>query len=218
MQFNIAPRYEFGFGLSYTTFALSDIHFKEIKPKSALPSPRPDGVSPPSYDETVPPVSDALIPSGFRKLKKYIYPYIDRASDVKYGSYPYPAGYDVKQPLSQAGGGEGGNPSLWDVHAEVEVTLTNTGTIKGQEVVQLYVSFPPATDGPDEIDFPVKVLRAFEKVTLGPRNSKQVKLSLTRKDLSYWSVRQQNWVMPTEGKFKLMVGTSSRNLPLRTTF
>lgn len=138
--------------------------------------------------------------------------------------YPYPEGYDIIQPLSQAGGGPGGNPSLWDVYAEVEVTLTNVGRVSGKEVVQLYVSFPDndpidplqkfSSNGPF-VDFPIKVLRGFEKIELGPRGHTKVKFLLTRKDLSYWSVVYQNWVMPTQGKFVFSVGTSSRNLPLK---
>lgn len=139
---------------------------------------------------------------------------------MKKGEYPYPDGYDTKQPLSQAGGGEGGNPSLWDVHAEVQITLTNTGKLYGQEVIQVYVSFPDDVYDSDgsHIDFPVKVLRGFEKVALAPGRAKRVTLELTRKDLSYWSVVHQNWVMPTKGRFVVRVGTSSRNLPLRGQF
>ena len=217
----ISPRYEFGFGLSYTTFSYSDLNITLTKPKSAFPSARPDGITPPTLDETVPPASEAVFPAGFRKLKKFIYPYINSVSEINPGKYPYPEGYDVVQPLSQAGGGEGGNPSLWDVHAEVEFSLTNTGKRTGKDVVQLYVSFPSNVHVGDDAsrpglyhDFPVRVLRAFDKIELAPGESKVVKLQLTRKDLSYWSVIHQNWVMPTQGRFKISVGSSSRNLPL----
>ncbi|KAI5114583.1 hypothetical protein M0805_006516, partial [Coniferiporia weirii] len=129
------------------------------------------------------------------------------------------------QQPSQAGGGEGGNPSLWDVYAEVEVTVTNTGQRTGKEVVQLYVSFPENVHVGDVEgkarkgrynDFPLNVLRGFEKVELAPGENKRVVLKLTRKDLSYWSVTHQNWVVPTQGKFRLNVGSSSRILPLST--
>ncbi|EJD05137.1 uncharacterized protein FOMMEDRAFT_79988 [Fomitiporia mediterranea MF3/22] len=222
-KYAITPRYEFGFGLSYTTFTYSNLNVTPTKSKSPFPSARPQGLSPPRLDETIPPASDAVYPPGFRKLKKFIYPYIDRVSDIKTGKYPYPAGYDIVQEPSQAGGGEGGNPSLWDIHAEVEFTLTNTGQRRGKEVVQLYVSFPSnihvgdidGTARPGLYnDFPVRVLRGFEKIELAPGESKQVKFEVTRKDLSYWSVEHQNWVMPTRGTFELSVGSSSRNMPL----
>ncbi|KAI9786306.1 MAG: hypothetical protein M1816_008047 [Peltula sp. TS41687] len=225
-KFDVESRYEFGYGLSYTNFELSDISAAMVKPKSAFPSPRPDGTNPPSYSDDIPSAHEAVFPAGFRKLKKYIYPYIDQksADHIKKAKYPYPEGYDHEQPRSPAGGGEGGNPSLWDVHAQVNVTITNKGSRVGKEVVQLYLSFPPnvpeggsAGASPAEtkpVDFPVKVLRAFEKPELQPGESKSITFHLTRKDLSYWSVTDQNWVMPTQGKFKIQVGNSSRNLPL----
>lgn len=132
------------------------------------------------------------------------------------------------QTPSPAGGGEGGNPSLWDIHAQVAVTVTNTGKRTGKEVVQVYVSLPSLQDGSSNIDtsdgciegkdFPVRVLRAFEKVELRAGESRVTSLNLTRKDLSYWSVVHQNWVMPTCGPFKISVGRSSRNLLLSASF
>jgi beta-glucosidase len=43
-------------------------------------------------------------------------------------------------------------------------------------------------------------------------------MTLSRKDLSYWSVRAQNWVMPVEGTFRVWAGRSSRDLPLVVEF
>lgn len=212
------PRYEFGFGLSYTTFELSDLRLTTLKPKSALPDPRLQGLPPPSYPSTLPDAAAALFPAGFRKLKNYIYPYIESVADTKPGSYPYPAGYSTAQPPSPAGGGEGGNPSLYDVHVEVNVTVTNTGTRPGKEVVQLYLSFPETVldaETGETVDFPVRVLRGFEKVEVGVGESRVVSLGLTRRDFSWWCVRKGNWVMPTEGAFTVSVGRSSRDLALR---
>ena len=177
-------------------------------------------------DDTIPPAESALIPAGFRKLKKYVYPYINSVSEIEEGKYPYPEGYDTWHAPSQAGGGEGGNPSLWHPYVDIEVDLQNTGSRNGKEVVQVYVSYPdtesdddlhipnePVTSNP-KVDFPVRVLRAFEKVELDPGETTTVRIELTRKDLSYWSNRQQNWMMPVKGNFTFWVGTSSRNLPL----
>lgn len=217
-KYDISPRYEFGFGLSYTTFEFVDLAFTTTKAKSALPAPRPASLNPPILESALPDPSTALFPKGFRKLKKYVYPYISSTDQIQKGEYPYPQGYTEKQPPSQAGGGQGGNPSLYDIHLNISLTLTNTGTRKGMEVVQLYLSFPEkvveeATG--DVIDFPVKVLRAFEKVELDAGESRTVAMGLTRKDLSYWSVVRQNWVMPVEGEFTVRVGRSSRDLPLQ---
>ena len=211
---SITPRYEFGFGLSYTNFSFSDLFLTTVKEKSPFPSPRPETLPPPSFDTSIPNPSTAVFPDGFRKLKKYIYPYLSSVSEVTPGRYPYPDGYSIEQPLSQAGGGEGGNPSLFETHLRVNVILINTGNRKGKQVVQVYVSFPKGVVDEStgkKIDFPVKVLRGFEKVELDKGERKEVSIELTRKDLSYWSVGRQNWVMPVEGKFNITVGASSRD-------
>lgn len=217
-RYTITPRYEFGFGLSYTTFSFSDLSLTTSKPKSPFPSPRIQPLTPPSYDSTIPDPSTALFPSNFRKLKKYIYPYISSTSDIVSGRYPYPDGYFVEQTPSPAGGWEGGNPSLYEIHLLVNVTITNTGKRQGKQVVQVYLSFPAGVvdeSTGETIEFPVKVLRGFEKVELDVGKSTEVQIGLTRKDLSYWSRGRGNWVMPTEGNFTVLVGASSRDLPLK---
>ncbi|KAL8915894.1 MAG: hypothetical protein Q9172_006580 [Xanthocarpia lactea] len=216
-KYNITPRYEFGFGLSYTTFEFSNLTLTEKKAKSALPAPRLDSqVAPPTYPTDLPDPSTALFPPNFRKLKRRIYPYISSISDIKHGKYPYPDGYDDVQPPSPAGGGAGGNPDLYTSHLTASVNLKNTGSRKGKQVVQVYVSFPDgvvdASTG-DKIDFPVRQLRRFEKIELEAGKSQNVEFEFTRKDLSYWSRGLGNWVMPTEGNFTVSVGASSRDLP-----
>ncbi|EER43891.1 glycosyl hydrolase [Histoplasma capsulatum H143] len=178
---------------------------------------------------------------GFRILAKYIYPYLSSVKGIKKEPpYNYPEGYYQAQPPSPAGGGEGGNPSLFEPFVTVNVTVNNTGSRVGKEVVQVYVSFPErvfdvpilnngsynstlmsylnqtlATDNSTKpVDFPPRVLRNFVKVELHPGQAVNVSLSLTRKDLSFWSVVNQNWVMPVTGTFKVWVGRSSRDLQL----
>jgi beta-glucosidase-like glycosyl hydrolase len=213
----IEPRYAFGHGLSYTKFELSDLSITKLGTISPLPAPRPGGLTPPSFDNTIPPVSDALFPNGFTKLKKFVYPYLTSAEHVKKGKYPYPDGYDHVQQPSAAGGGEGGNPSLFEELVSVQVRITNTGDRRGKEVVQVYVSLPPSIQEAGElIESPVRVLRNFTKIELDSGAEQMLNLTLTRKDLSYWSVIQQNWVIP-DGPSMVSVGRSSRDLPLVAT-
>lgn len=213
-RYDIEPTFEFGFGLSYTTFEYTNLTVTSVRQKSPLPSPRPAGLPAPQFDNVIPDPSTALFPEGFTKLKKFIYPYIEKVSDIKIGEYPYPEGYDIKQVPSQAGGGEGGNPDLWNVYATVSVDLKNTGSRDGKEVAQLYLSYADVAGNAAKVDFPRKALRGFEKIHLDKGQAQTIQFNLTRRDLSYWDVVQQNWVMPTEGKITIWVGASSRDLRL----
>ncbi|OAA70341.1 Glycoside hydrolase, family 3 [Cordyceps fumosorosea ARSEF 2679] len=213
-KFNIKPRFEFGFGLSYTSFNYSNLQITEVKAKSKLAGDRPaDEANPPDLGDKIPDVSEAMFPAEIRKLKKYIYPYIQSEAEIEPGEYTYPKGYDVKQPPSAAGGGEGGHPELWETHVTVRADVGNEGAVSGKTVLQLYVSFPD-TKG---VSFPVRVLRGFEKVLLALGESRSVEFNLTRRDLSYWDTTLQNWVMP-EGQFSISVGASSRDLKLSGTW
>ena len=213
----IVPRYEFGFGLSYTTFSFHNLTLTTLRPKSPLPSPRPDDdTEPPSYSREIAAIGSAFFPANFRRLKNYIYPYLEPTKIIKTDPYPYPTGYNMIQPRSQAGGGEGGNPSLYETHLLVLVNVTNTGPRMGKQVVQVYVSFPDNTIDEStgkKIEFPVRVLRGFEKLEIEKGETKWAEIKLTRRDLSYWSIVMQNWVMP-DGIFGISVGASSRDLPL----
>ena len=216
----ITPRYEFGHGLSYTTFTLSSMFIDPQElPGNSIPAPRLKGLDPPKLNHKPPNPTEALWPQGFRRLKKYIYPYIDSVSDIKQGPpYPYPKGYsegDEPHPLSPAGGGQGGNPDLYTPALKLQATLSNTGSVPGSAVVQLYISLPQTAKSPSGqgnlVDMPVRVLRQFEKVFLKEGERAVVDMELTRRDLSYWDVEMQNWVLPA-GRFEVCLGFSSRDL------
>jgi beta-glucosidase len=223
---NITPRYEFGFGLTYTRFHLSGLMIqRKIFPKTALPKPRPyPPVEPPKYDGIIPDPKDAVFPEGFRKLKKYIYPYISSASAISPGEPQYPPGSGPDHPStpSQAGGASGGNLDLYTVAAEVSALIANIGDRDSSVVVQLYVRMPQNykdEETGEEIVFPVRQLRNWEKVFMKKGDSRRlIKMELTRKDLSYWSPTRQNWVMPTLTDIGIELGFSSRDIKLRGTF
>jgi beta-glucosidase len=75
-------------------------------------------------------------------------------------------------------------------------------------VPQVYLSLPQPAN---EDATPVRVLRGFEKVFLEPGASRTVEFALMRRDLSYWDVGSQGWVIG-EGEVGVHVGFSSRDL------
>jgi beta-glucosidase-like glycosyl hydrolase len=227
--YNITPRYEFGYGLSYTSWKLSSgqVHFLNAAERyKPLPAPRPAGIAPPVLPIKLPDVRSALFPSKFRKLRKYIYPYIDDTTDLNPGGSPqYPPNYTPTSMLSPAGGGPGGNPDLYTPLVEVRATLTNTGDRAGKCVVQVYISLPQDyhdRETGEIISNPVRVLRNFDKYEITNHNGRaEVNITLTRKDLSYWSVVRGNWVLPQPGEggnIAIEVGFSSRDLPIKMTY
>ena len=94
------------------------------------------------------------------------------------------------------------------------VTVTNTGTVVGSEVVQLYVSMPKTS----ELTHPPRLLRAFGKARdLAPGASTRVELALDRIAVSYWDERIGRWVIE-RGEYGVSVGPSSDVLPLTASF
>ncbi|KAF1992086.1 glycoside hydrolase family 3 protein [Aulographum hederae CBS 113979] len=138
-QAKIEPRFEFGFGLSYTTFKYSSLKVNHLSNTTTALS---------------------------------VYP-------------------------------NGGQPSLFTPILKVSATITNTGSVSGKEVAQLYLGFPAAASSP------AKQLRGFQKVEIQPGETKPVEFVLHRRDLSTWDVEAQAWKL-AGGKFRVVVGKSSR--------
>jgi beta-glucosidase len=87
--------------------------------------------------------------------------------------------------------------------------VTNTGSVPGGEVAQLYVSDPSA-----KAQRPERELKGFEKVHLAPGETKRVTLSLDARAFSYWDEAAHKWTIDP-GKFVIRVGDSSENTPLQ---
>ena len=108
----------------------------------------------------------------------------------------------------------GGNPALWENLYSITAEITNTGAVAGTAVPQLYLGLPQIAHQ----DFtPKKVLRGFEKVVLEPGKKSMVTFNLTRRDISYWDIVAQQWLIPS-GSIKAMAGFSSRNIQNTTSF
>lgn len=94
---------------------------------------------------------------------------------------------------------------------EVSVVLKNCGAVKGKEVVQLYLSHPQT-----ELPHPPLALKAFEKVELEPGEEKTITLTLTPEEFKSYHPALQQWIIE-QGEYQLLVGGSSRELPLKAT-
>ncbi|CAG8116115.1 unnamed protein product [Penicillium salamii] len=139
---DIDPRYEFGFGLSYTSFEYSRLSI--------------------NIAATAGPSNGPIIP--------------------------------------------GGAEELFETVGTISAIVQNTGKVPGAEVAQLYIGLPDSAP-----DTPPKQLRGFEKLLLQPEQSGMATFELTRRDLSYWDVQEQKWIIPS-GAFTVFVGSSSRDI------
>lgn len=90
----------------------------------------------------------------------------------------------------------------------VSFDVTNTGSVAGAEVAELYVSDPSA-----KADRPERELKGFAKVRLAPGETRHVTLSLDARAFSYWDEPSHKWTIDP-GKFVIRVGDSSENTPL----
>jgi beta-glucosidase len=88
---------------------------------------------------------------------------------------------------------------------KVSVEVSNTGKVRGDEVVQLYIR-----DEVSSVTRPIKELRGFRRLTLEPGETKTVEFSLGFDQLSFLNRDMRPVVEP--GTFKIMVGGNSVDL------
>ena len=101
-------------------------------------------------------------------------------------------------------------PSKIDINdgAEVSVDITNTGAVKGKEIVQLYVS-----DRTYATNRPVHELKGFDKVELEPGETKTVTFKLDKRSFAWYSTEVGDWYA-ADGSYVIEIGKSSRDIPL----
>lgn len=92
------------------------------------------------------------------------------------------------------------------------VDVTNTGNREGDDVIQLYIS-----DLKSSVERPVKELKAFQRVSLKPGETKTVTLTTDRRALSFWDEASGNW-KAEPGDFQALVGDASDKLPCKVKF
>ncbi|WEK37685.1 MAG: glycoside hydrolase family 3 C-terminal domain-containing protein [Candidatus Pseudobacter hemicellulosilyticus] len=99
-----------------------------------------------------------------------------------------------------------------DETIRISVTVKNTGTRKGAEVVQLYVS-----DKKSSLPRPVKELKGFQKVELEPGQVGTLHFLINKKTLSFFDDTKHDWVAEP-GEFEALIGASSVEIKGKVSF
>ena len=138
---------------------------------------------------------------GYRHFdKENIEPAFSFGHGLSYTTFEYS---NLKLSRSQIKAGE----SL-----SVELQIKNSGRHEGGEVVQLYIQDMQST-----LPRPLKELKGFEKVILRPAQSKVMRIDLDARSMSFYDPSQKRWTIEA-GKFKVHIGSSSRNIKLTAEF
>jgi beta-glucosidase len=173
--------------------AVADVLFGKVDPGGKLPMTFPHNVGqiPISYNE---------LPTGrpFDPNNKYTSKYLDVLNTPT-----YPFGYGLSyttfslSSLNLSSNSVPGNGPL-----SVGVTIKNTGSVAGDDVVQLYLH-----ESDTAILRPVRELEGFQRLTLAPGQSHRVTFQLNGQNFGYYNEAGQFLVQP--GPFDVWVGDSS---------
>jgi beta-glucosidase len=173
--------------------AIADVLFGDYNPSGKLPVsiPRTVGQFPFYYNHSA------------TKKRKYIdmpsTPLYEFGFGLSYTTFEYSNLHIIPDKIYNEG------------NVDITFDVKNTGSVKGDEVVELYIN-----DIISSTSRPVIELKGYDKVSLGPGETKTVKLKLTPEELSLLD-RDMN-VVVEPGIFEVMVGSSSADIRLRGQF
>jgi len=183
--------------------AVADVLFGDINPSGRLPVtvPRHSGQLPMFYNY------DAAKAHWMREPRAGGAPYVDMPATplfafghgLSYTRFDYT---DIK--VSPAKISTTGT-------VKVALTVTNSGKVAGEELVQLYVKDVLASVGR-----PDKELKGFQRVALTPGESKRISIPLAASDLAFLD-RSMKWIVEP-GRFDVMVGASAEDIRLNGSF
>lgn len=182
--------------------ALADVLFGDVNPSGKLPTTFPrrweDAAAYGNYPGTDGVVHyDEGIFVGYRHFdQKNLAPLFPFGHGLSYTSFAY---RDLRiEPSTLDGAG----------NIEVSLTVANTGSRSGAEVVQLYIQ-----DEESSVPRPKKELKGFQKVFLQPGEERQVAFVLDKSALAFYDIVTKDWITEP-GKFQVLVGSSSRDIRL----
>ncbi|HXN59695.1 MAG TPA: glycoside hydrolase family 3 C-terminal domain-containing protein, partial [Acidimicrobiales bacterium] len=173
--------------------AVADVLFGKVDPGGKLPMTFPVNVGqiPISYNE---------LPTGrpYDPNNKYTSRYLDAPNAPL-----YPFGYGLSYTTFSLSSPQLSSTSVSaNGPLTVSTTITNTGSVAGDDVVQLYLH-----ENYTSILQPVEKLEGFQRVTLAPGQSKTITFTLGRQNFGFYNDQGQFAVEP--GPFNLWVSDSS---------
>ena len=185
------------FGGSEAADAICDVVFGDVAPsgKLTVTMPRNVGQIPIYYNHLN---TGRPNPKWFTKFTTN---YLDVPNDPL-----FPFGYGLSyttfeySPLTLSG-----NSMTTGGNITASVTVTNTGSCEGTEVVQLYIR-----DMVGSIARPVQELKGFERICLKPGESRTVNFTINADLLKFYNSNLDYVCEP--GEFEVMVGTNSRDV------
>ena len=187
------------FGGSEAGYAISDVLFGDVNPSGKLTTTWPQNVGqvPLYYNHKN---TGRPLPEG-KWFQKFRSNYLDVSNDPL-----YPFGYGLSYTNFTYGDLKLSSTSLkGNQTLTASVTVTNSGSLDGKEVVQLYVR-----DVVGSMTRPVKELKGFQKISLNAGETKTVTFNITTNDLKFYNSNlKYDW---EAGDFVIMVGGNSRDV------
>ncbi|UKT62552.1 beta-glucosidase BglX [Pedobacter mucosus] len=187
------------FGGLQAANAIGDVLFGDVNPSGKLPVTFPQNVGQVpiyySHKNTGRPLADGKWFSKFRSN------YLDVSNDPL-----YPFGYGLSYTSFTYGDVKlSSNTLSKDKSITATISVTNSGSTDGKEVVQLYTR-----DLVGSSTRPVKELKGFQKIDLKAGESKNVTFNISENDLKFYNSSLKYVAEP--GEFKIFIGTNSRDV------
>ena len=184
--------------------ALAEILFGDVDPSGKLPVTFDR-----SWEES--PVHDSYYPPGGTSKLTYSegvftgYRGYDHASRTPL----FPFGYGLSYTTFSFSNLSITPSSTGDGQCAVSFDVTNTGARAGDDVAEVYVG-----DAHASVPRPPKELKGFARVSLQPKQTQRVTVTLNRRSFSYYDVAGKTW-RADAGQFQVLVGSSSAQIELR---
>ena len=179
--------------------AIAKTLFGEYNPGGKLPITFPKSVGQVPLNFPYMPSSQAYFPDDPKEFARVTGPLYPFGYGLSYTQFEFS---DLRiSPLKQNTGG----------NIQVSLNVKNTGKLKGDEVVQLYIH-----EKVTPVIVPVIELRGFKRITLEPGQILKVQFELTPEDLQLLNQNMEWEVVP--GIFEVMVGSSSIDIKLKSDF